>query len=150
MRRTPLITIILISALSCSGAVASKPSQPQTEIAIRRPERPINSVMHYEASCGPHRYGLMLQYRHDDPSRRLHAVTVNGREIAASEKDRILGLLTPMTSIMEAKIDQCSDAHSNRARFRLLVTEPPAPGVPLRFLDFWVGPDGTVSDVRFN
>ena len=140
----------VVALLGWTNVTALQPPQARPQIEIQRPEQPTNPIARYEASCGPHRYGLVLHYRHADPTRRLHAITVGGVEIDQSEREHVLQRLSSTTSIMEAKIDQCSGADTHRARVRLLVTERPAPGVQFRFLDFWVAPDGTISRVRFN
>lgn len=147
--RTWLNTAVLMAPLlTAAAAQAGLGGGPAEPIVIGRPAAPTRQTLRVEGDCGAARFGIALDYQHEDAARRLRSLTVNGGELSAAARQQVVGRLGPGMWIMRATIDQCDGA--DRGRFRLTVSERRQRAVVTRFFDFWVAPDGSVSGVRFN
>lgn len=146
------IIIFAATAIAASGASAEAGQLVLTEDSIQavHPMVPRDTVSDTEASCGTTRFGVTLHYRHGQWAQRLQSVRAGGNDVTAVVRRAISGSITSTTMIMNAYIDQCSRTDPSRARLRLNIVDRPWQGNQMRFLDVWIGPDGSISEVRFN
>lgn len=148
--------IFMMTAAGTAMAVSSAPADAAqlvlTEDSIQavHPLPPRDTVSDIEASCGTTRFGVTMHYRHEQWAQRLHSVRAAGREIGPSVRNALSERMTPTTILMSSHIDRCSRTDPSLARLRLSIVDRPWEGNRMRFLDLWIAPDGTVSNVGWN
>jgi hypothetical protein len=149
MRTGLKIAALAISLAAPFAAPAAPSGGTAGEIVTGTPPTPTKNTLRVEGNCGATRYGVTVDDRYEDPARRLRSLTVNGRKLSAAARNRVVSHLRPAMWIMQAAIDRCGTT-ADRARVRLTISERRQQAIETRFFDFWVGPDGSISDVRFN
>ncbi len=145
----------MIAAAGAAMGIGSAPADAaqlvltEDTIEAHHPVPPTDAVSDKEASCGNARFGVTLHYRHLQWAQRLQSVRAAGREIGASVRNVLAERLTPTTYLMSGDFDRCSRSDPSLMRLRFSVIDRPSDGNRMRFLDLWIAPDGTISNVAW-
>ena len=139
-----LLTLTLVAAAAGVGPGVAQVRENPNEVLIDEGQRPSQVRRSFQGSCAGVSYGISLSPGDRREGGGMRSLTVNGREVRASALATIDAAIPATVFLMDASFDRCG---AGGARARLTLADP-ASNNSLRFIIFWVDPDGRISELR--